>query len=289
MLETRQSSILVRKYSLAAAKRLRIAGWRATSTVRRGSVVGDAPVVVSLTSYGHRLSTVFATIESIAAGSVRPKRLVLWLAHDEIERGLPRTLRELSRRGLEIRGSEDLLSHKKYYPYTVEQPTIPFPLVTADDDVLYPRTWLEKLMVAHRERPRSTVGYRGEMIAFGEQGEVRPYREWRGAQSTEPSFRLVLNGIGGVLYPVPVLEEARAYGTAFMESCPRADDLWLHRAALRADFAPSQLAAAQVHHPNIPGSQKTSLMSTNVEHGNDEQFNAVYSAVDVEKIRADSV
>ncbi|PPI52153.1 hypothetical protein [Rathayibacter toxicus] len=279
----------LRKYTRAATKRLRIAGWRAVSPLRRGRLTGDAPVVVSLTSYGHRLSSVFATIESIGAGSVRPERLVLALAHDEIQRGLPATVRELARRGLEILPSEDLLSHKKYYPYAIEHSAIPRPLVTADDDVLYPRTWLEALMEAHRERPRSTVGYRGELIALDEAGQPRPYRQWCGAESTAPSYRLVLNGIGGVLYPIPVLEEARAYGTEFMQSCPKADDLWLHRASLRAGFAPSQLRAAQVHHPSVPGSQKTSLMSTNVVHGNDTQFAAVYSAADLAMIREDPV
>ncbi|NQX10923.1 hypothetical protein HQQ80_04725 [Microbacteriaceae bacterium VKM Ac-2855] len=277
----------VRKYTRAAAKRLRIARWRTTSAVRRSRVTGDAPVVVSLTSYGHRLSSVFATIESIAEGSIRPRRLVLWLAHDEIDRGLPRTLRALQRRGLEIIGCDDLRSHKKYFPYATESVKIPLPLVTADDDVLYPRTWLEALLESHRRRPRCTIGYRGEIITLDETGDVRPYREWIAADSTSPSFRLVLNGIGGVLYPIEVLEEARRYGTDFMQECPRADDLWLHRAALRAGFAPSQLTADQVHHPAIPGSQKTSLMSSNVEHGNDQQFVTTYSAADIEKIRAD--
>lgn len=271
----------------AAQKRLRIAWWWATSGIRRHPLYGDAPVVVSLTSYGHRLATVFATIESIGAGSVRPRRLVLWLAHDEIARGLPRTVRALQRRGLEVKACDDYLSHKKYYPYAVEQEVIPFPLVTADDDVLYPRTWLSTLMEAHRESPRSTIGYRGEMIGFDENGAVLPYRQWQKADSPEPSFRLALNGIGGVLYPIPVLEEARRYGTAFMDLCPRADDLWLHRSALRTDFAPRQLTAAPVDHPAIPASQKTSLMSTNVSHGNDAQFAATYDADDIAKIRTD--
>lgn len=281
--------MLATKIRRAATKRVRIAWWWVGAGARRRSLIGDTPVVVSLTSYGHRLSTVFATIESIGAGEVRPQRLVLWLAQDEIDRGLPRTLRALQRRGLEIKGGEDFRSHKKYYPYAVESETIPLPLVTADDDVLYPRRWLKDLFDAHRRSPKSTIGYRGEIIGFAEDGTVLPYRLWQKASSAAPTYRLQLNGIGGVLYPVAVLEEARNYGTTFMQLCPRADDLWLHRSALRAGYAPRQLTEVPVDHPAIPASQKTSLMSTNVEHGNDEQFSRLYSPDDLAKILADPV
>ena len=271
----------------AATKRVRIAAWRLSARVRTRSLLGDTPVAVSLTSYGHRLSSVFATIESIGAGEARPQRLILWLTPDEIAAGLPRTLRELERRGLEIIACEDYRSHKKYYPYATENEEIALPLVTADDDVLYPRTWLSALYAEHLAHPLHTIGYRGEVIAFDDEGHVLPYQKWRAASSTTPTYRLVLNGIGGIIYPVPVLLEARRHGTAFMEECPRGDDLWLHRSALRAGFAPRQLFDAPVHHPAIPGSQKTSLMSSNIPGGNDEQFARTYRPEDVDAIRED--
>jgi hypothetical protein len=35
--------------------------------------------VISLTTYGDRVDSVYLTIESIGAGTVRPRRLILWL------------------------------------------------------------------------------------------------------------------------------------------------------------------------------------------------------------------
>lgn len=277
--------MLVRKITTAVGKRARIASWRFTAPRRRRPVVGDAAVVVSLTSYGHRIDTVFATIESIAAGSVRPSRLLLWLSEGDLARPLPATLTSLARRGLEIRGCPDLGAHKKYYPYAHAHPHAQVPLVTADDDVLYPFRWLETLLERHRENPSTTVGYRGEIMGFLADGSVAPYRTWRMGHTSEPDRRLVLNGVGGVLYPPSVLAEAVRYGTAFLDECPRGDDLWLHRATLRSGYVPRQVFATPTHHPAVPGTQRSALMATNIPRGNDEQIRRTYRASDLDLVR----
>ena len=277
--------MLVRKITTATAKRARIAAWWTSASVRRRSVLGDAPAVVSLTSYGHRIATVFATIESIAGGTLRPHRLILWLAHEDLDRRLPHTLRALQRRGLEIRGCDDLGAHKKYYPYAASAPRDDLPLVTADDDVLYPRRWLETLLLRSRQYPQSTIGYRGELLRFLPDGSVAPYRTWALATTSKPDHRLVLTGVGGVLYPPAVVAEAARYGIQFLDECPRGDDLWLHRATLRSGFVPRQVFDDAVHHAAVPGSQRTALMATNVPGGNDEQIRRTYRAADLERLR----
>lgn len=274
-----------RKITTAVRKRLLIARWRATAPVRRRPVIGDAPAVVSLTSYGHRLSTVFATIESIAAGSVRPRRLILWVAHEDLAAGMTSVLCELQRRGLEIRVCEDLGAHKKYYPYAISLAVHELPLVTADDDVLYPLRWLETLLDRHVAFPENTIGYRGEIMRFLDDGSIAPYSTWQLSATAAPDIRLVLNGVGGVLYPPAVLEEARAYGTQFLTECPRGDDLWLHRSTLRSGLLPRQVFDAPVHHPAVPGSQRTALMATNVPGGNDEQIRRTYRESDLDMLR----
>ena len=80
---------------------------RAANRWRAGSVLGSAPVAVSLTSHGDRIDDVALTVESIASGSVRPGRLVLWLDDAARFASLPASLRRLVRRGLEVRLTED--------------------------------------------------------------------------------------------------------------------------------------------------------------------------------------
>ncbi|GAA1761558.1 hypothetical protein GCM10009767_20720 [Kocuria aegyptia] len=95
-------------------------------------VCGDAPVVVCLTSYGRRIRAVHLAVEAIARGSVRPQRLILWLADAEVVAHPPAPLARLVERGLEIRHAADWGPHKKYYPYACSQADHELPLVTAE-------------------------------------------------------------------------------------------------------------------------------------------------------------
>ena len=78
---------------------------------------GDAPVVVSLTSYGSRIRAVHLAVESMVHGTVRPQRLILWLREADVVADPPAPLARLVRRGLELRCTEDWGPHQKYYPY----------------------------------------------------------------------------------------------------------------------------------------------------------------------------
>jgi len=189
-------------------------------------VVGDGAANVSLTSYGKRISTVWKTIETIGAGTVRPRRLILWLDDAHVVANPPPRLRRLRERGLEIRHCADYGPHKKYFPY-VEQilPDEPeITLVTADDDVYYPATWLAELLAAHR--PGEVTAFRARMRSDA------PYASWPLCASTEASEKVFATGVSGVAYPPHLLRTLRDRGTEFMRVCPRADDYWLHYAAV---------------------------------------------------------
>ncbi|WP_344122224.1 hypothetical protein [Kocuria aegyptia] len=71
-------------------------------------------------------------MEAIARGSVRPQRLILWLADAEVVAHPPAPLARLVERGLEIRHAADWGPHKKYYPYACSQADHELPLVTAE-------------------------------------------------------------------------------------------------------------------------------------------------------------
>lgn len=190
------------------------------------SVVGTGTANVSLTSYGKRISTVWQTIETIGAGAVKPRRLILWLDDRDAYLDPPATLKRLQARGLEIRHCRDYGPHKKYFPYTNEiLPDEPDrTLVTADDDVYYPPTWLAELLTAHRS---------GEVTAF--RARIRndgPYRTWPMCTTTEASETVFATGVSGVAYPPELLGALRDRGEAFAHVCPRADDYWLHYAAV---------------------------------------------------------
>lgn len=206
---------------LAQEPKLRILNHRSPSPI-----IGDGDANVSLTSYGKRIATVWKTIETIGGGTVKPRRIILWLDDAAALADPPAPLKRLRARGLEIRSCRDYGPHKKYFPYVCEV----FPdepertLVTADDDVFYPPNWLEELLAAHR--PDGVTAFRARVRSDG------PYRSWPNCTTTEPSERVFATGVSGVAYPPILLDALRDRGDKFTEVCPFADDFWLHFAAV---------------------------------------------------------
>ncbi len=254
-------------------------------------VVGDdarAPVVC-LTSHGQRLSRVHLTLESIAAGQCKPSRLVLWLDAEWQARALPPTLQRLQRRGLELgfaAAGERLGPHTKYFPYVRTQARHVAALVTADDDMLYPPDWLARLWQAHREQPAHVHCVRAWQLQLDGAGQIAPYARWPGCHHTRPSALNFATGVSGVIYPPAFADFLREAGAAFLDCCPRADDVWLHACALRAGRSVRQIGSDPLHFPEVLGARRTALHKSNVRNlGNDAQIRATYTAADLARLR----
>lgn len=255
--------------------------WSAAPVTRQGGPV------VSLTSYGRRLETVFITIESIASNRELPSRLILWVDDSAILPHLPASLGRLASRGLEILECEKFGPHTKYYPYIESCADFSLPLVTADDDVIYPSNWLELLLKAHRHHPDMVVCHRSRSIKISsQQRDLQPYLSWPVCNTDKPSVSHLALGVCGVLYPIAMQKSLHDAGRSFMSCCPRADDLWLHVVAIRAGFRIKQVSAIAADFPSIPGSQEVALFRSNQFGGeNDRQIAATYSRSDVDLIR----
>lgn len=243
----------------------------------RRPIVGESPVVVSLTSYGARTSTVHLTVESIGRGELKPARVILWLdSADEMrEAARRRPIIRLQKRGLELMVSEKIGPHSKYYPYVLSATSHQLPLVTADDDILYPRTWLSRLYGAYKSDPRSIHCYRAHTVSFA-QGELIPYMEWPPVETKMPRHSSFLTGVSGVIYPPEFLDFLHASGKAFLQSAPKADDVWINSRAVIAGFRVAQIENSPVHFPVTIGTQREALWRHNAD-GNDIQIRQTYT------------
>lgn len=279
---------LVRKRVKRLQSRARLARLRRRNRTTAEPVTGTAPCVVSLTTFGGRTSDAAYAIESIAAGRVRPQRMILWLDEQATLRNLPAPLARLGRRGLEIRPASNYGPHKKYFPYVMAEKEHSLPLVTADDDVLYPSWWLQRLIKTHKATPTKVSCYRANVVHVRGHA-LAPYDEWPRARDTVADITRFATGVSGVLYPPHMLRELARRGDAFRHTCPTADDIWLHWVALRTGTPVGQVSSRPRHFPLIPGSQATSLMADNVAAGaNDAQIRALYTAEDISALqRAD--
>ncbi|WP_050686265.1 hypothetical protein [Arthrobacter sp. ZBG10] len=268
-----------------AAKRVRahagVVALRCRNRLVAESVTGTADVVVSMTTHGARLQTVDIALESIARGSVRPRRLILWLDDPALMVRLTPQLRRLQQRGLEVRLTSNYGPHTKYYPYVLSTEEFECPLATADDDIVYPAGWLAALVASHRDHP-DTVGGHWVSVVGVDSGSITGYSGWARRHDTEAGIDNFALGVSGVIYPPLMLAALRRGGDAFLDLCPGADDIWLHWTALRAGIRTRQVSAVPRHFPMIPGSQSTALRLNNVGNDrNDHWIRGLYSDSDV--------
>ena len=244
-------------------------------------VAAQGGPVVSVTSHGERIRSVYLALESIASGRTLPSRLILWLDDRKAFENLPPELVRLQHRGLEVYLTDNFGPHTKYYPYLQSASDFTCPLVTADDDQLYTTWWLSGLVKSFSNDPESVSCYRAHVLGLHHL-TIKSYNTWRPCHSTSPSLRHFATGVSGCIYPPAFLEHLKNAGDAFMQLCPRSDDAWLHLNAVRSGTRVRQICDRPLRFPAVPGSQKTSLFHGNVVlSGNDAQIQRTYGAQDI--------
>lgn len=247
---------------------------------RHTTIDSSSDVDVSLTSHGKRLGSVFVAIESIARGACRPRRLFLYLS-DKEEGRIPDSLKRLAKRGLQIVFTRDLGPHTKYYPYVESQidsvnTPLSVSLVTADDDKIYPRDWLQRLVTVSQTNQYSILCYRAKDVRVVD-GVFAPYKTWPVHTNESKDCQLFFTGVSGVLYPHFFLVELKRLGINFTATCPKADDIWLNFVASRNCVEIIQILPEGVEFPSIPMSSRGALQRFNVnEGGNDKSIAALY-------------
>ncbi len=240
-------------------------------------------VIISLTTFPARIDKVWITISTLLNQTLKPKRIILWLAEEQFPRReieLPKKLIKLKNRGLEIRFCDDLRPHKKYY-YTMKENPDNI-VVTVDDDMLYPENMLEQLWEAHKRNPDTVVCQFAHRITLDENESIKPYQEWESCygESTDPDIRILPVGCGGVLYPPHCLDE-RVFNKEHIKTlCPQMDDLWLKSMALLKGTKAAICNEGSQIYFDMTGTRKSGLQHVNAGLGpnqnkNDEAMAAI--------------
>lgn len=255
---------------------------------RRGSakIIAEGGPIVSLTTFGQRIHTVFYTIETIGRGTLLPSRITLWVDSSIMAKPLPESLQRLQNRGLEICETEDLLSHKKYFPEVCSARDTEQPFVTADDDVFYAPYWLSLLYASYQQDPLSIHCFRAHRVEFDAAGGLIPYSRWPKCLNDQASHLHFATGVSGVLYP-PIMRRAlRDAGLTFRDYCLRADDIWLFAHALRTRTKVRQIFKVPKRFYEIPGTTSGALAEyNNGLGGNDAQLKATLTEDDLQFLR----
>lgn len=231
-------------------------------------------VVVSLTSYPKRKRQLYYCLRSLLNQSVRPYETILWLAYEQYPNGIQsvdKRIVELQQYGLRIEFCNDMRSYKKILPtLSLYKDKI---IVTADDDTLYPESWLNKLIKTHEEYPDCVCCYRAHEMTFAHDDygiKINKYGSWNsGSKDVKgPSLKLMPVGVGGVLYPLHYFDGVDTDYSTIHDLAPSSDDLWLKFVGLKKCIRAVKVLTNNVEWFFVLGSQDSALTNENVIHGN---------------------
>lgn len=195
---------------------------------KKQSLSNDDKIIVSLTSFPKRIHKVWMVVETMFNQTHKPGKVILTLSELQFpDKKIPQKLLEQTQRGLEIIWTEDdIRSHKKYYYVMQKYPNAI--IITVDDDILYEKSLIEKLLEFHKQHP-TCVLCNSASLKIGEN-----YADWENLlfQPTQATFNIMQLGGTGTLYPPNSLYKDVFRKDVFLDICPLADDIWLNAMAV---------------------------------------------------------
>ena len=197
----------------------------------------DIKIICTLTTFPERIDSVQYTIRTLFCQTMKPDRIILWLAKDEFEdQVLPDSIKELQERGLEIRYCDNLYGHKRYYKLLDEQKSDEC-IVMFDDDILFPKCVVERLYETWLKNKECIVCDRGQVLTF-KGNDIENPGHWSCICKTGvniPSYRILASPGGGCLVPPGVLYKDANDVNKIKEFALKTGDIWLMFMAVQND------------------------------------------------------
>lgn len=194
--------------------------------------IADREVVVSMASYGNRVSSAFLAVESIMQQSIKPNRIILCIPEEFKSMPLPQMLQRQEKRGLTVLFTKDIWSFKKIVPALKSFPESI--IITCDDDCLYNVDFVENLLRSHSIDPSAIWGNRIHEITFDKKGNINYYSKWNWEipNTDKSSNKFLITSVAGVLYPPHSLYKDVTDESIFMDISKYNDDIWCYAMAV---------------------------------------------------------
>lgn len=197
----------------------------------------NTDIIVSLTSFPGRLDSLHLVLNSLFNQTLRPNIIHLYLGNSEFvsHDKIPDSIKNFKSMGLKIFLVKNIFQYKKYvYLKSINEYS---PVITVDDDTIYPTNMIEKLVEFHKKYPSVVICNRNHLITYDEKGNTNPYQKWKKEfVNTKPSHDNFATGVGGVLYPKGFIDEYCINSKLIMRHAPYADDVWLKINAIRRNI-----------------------------------------------------
>lgn len=228
-------------------------------------------IIISFTSYPARFKYCPKVIDSILNNTIQPYKICLTVYKDDLEY-LPEELQIYIENNIIelIIAEEDLKCHLKYF--YVMQKYRENPIIIIDDDSVYPNDLISSLYYEYLKTGNYILSRRTTRKIYNNKGLVESkYWPKEYKNISYPSFELVANGVGGVLYPPDILHITNDC-IPLIKQVLYNDDIYLHYLSM-IYIIPTLYVNNNKNHPtNIDGSQDNALwLSRNDEHNQDNE------------------
>lgn len=236
-------------------------------------------LIVSLTSFPPRIIDLKYTLYSLVKQSILPEKIVVWLAEEEFplkKSELPSEILKFENYGVEFHWCKNIFSYKKLIPSLKNFPQ--YHIITADDDIFYPRGWLRILWNEHEKYPSDVIAHRAHEIWLNKDGYIDKYSYWRKSVNVPNAhYRYFATGAGGILYPAGSLYHHITKSDMFLALAPKSDDIWFWAMTILANtkirIAENCICDLILHNPQNEVLGIHTLNSINVKQNfNDEQI-----------------
>lgn len=241
----------------------------------------EKKIIVSLTTYGKRFYEVYLTIESIMQQTLKPNKIILWLADDMKVLDIPILLQNQVKRGLTIDYCKDIRSYKKLIPTLERYPNDI--IITIDDDIIYQPDLIENFVNAYKTDPTKVYCCRMHRMTFDKDSNLLPYKNWNfECNDSIESTTNFATGCGGIMYPPKCFHPDILKSEIFTDLCPNADDVWFYTMARLNNVTCKKVYTHEpIFFENVKN-QETALCTLNVtDGGNDIQIQKVFEKYNI--------
>lgn len=179
-------------------------------------------LIVSMTTIPGRVSRIMPALRSLLDQTCPADRILLaWPSHSR-RTNTPYPAPPSLPAGIELLACEDLGPATKLLAALRIEPEAA--IVVVDDDVVYPKDFLETLLKAHRAEPKTAWGFRGWRLSRGT--EPRDLDHIFATAVTAPATVDVLLGTWGYLVPPHAFDNAVYDFDHYPPELRWVDDVW---------------------------------------------------------------
>ena len=147
-------------------------------------------------------------------------------------------------------------------------------IITIDDDILYPRDTIEKLVHCYKKHPKAISAFHTDkfLIRNNRLDEYSKATIGYNKDIYTPRMDLLAEGFAGVLYPPSILPQETFQKDLIQQCAPIADDIWLKCIELKNNI-PVVCASFNQNVQVLTSCQKNALFLQNRQMNfNDEQL-----------------